>query len=48
MREDFMKRIDAKDKVKYEPTSYPFGAEELLLNDELEDLEPKKQEDLER
>ena len=48
-REEFMKRIDArKDRVVYEPTSYPFGAEELLLNQELRQLEEDKKERTEK
>ena len=48
MRKEFMERIDArKDKTenKYDIASYPFGAEEMLLNDELKKLEQTRSED---
>lgn len=38
MKEEFMKRIDARGDI----ASYPFGAEELLLDREFEDLGRKK------
>jgi len=34
MREEFMKRIDARKNIE----SYPFGAEEMLLHREFKDL----------
>ena len=44
MRDEFMKRIDARDnknndKTPYDVAAYPFGAEEMLLNTELKHLE---------
>ena len=48
MREEFMKRIDARDsknedKVQYDMAAYPFAEEEMLLNAELRDLEETKE-----
>lgn len=49
MREEFMNRIDARNdgknnKCQYDIASYPFGAEEMLLNLELK--QHSKEEDL--
>ena len=38
MREEFMKRIDARKDIE----SYPFGAEEMLLQREFKDLNVQK------
>ena len=46
MKEEFMKRIDARNNEKnneknrneYDVASYPFGAEEMLLHTELKNL----------
>lgn len=40
MKEEFMRRIDARKDV----ASYPFGAEEMLLDREFKDLNGKKVE----
>lgn len=40
MKEEFMKRIDARKKIE----SYPFGAEEMLLHREFKDLNKSKNE----
>ena len=46
-REEFMERIDArKEKVACDIASYPFGAEEMLLEQELRQLEEDKKENL--
>lgn len=50
MRDEFMKRIDARNdkknnKEQYDIASYPFGAEEMLLKMELNKLD---KEDLEK
>ncbi len=47
-RDNFMNRIDARDnklnKQKYDVAAYPFGAEELLLNQEFIELEKEERE----
>lgn len=52
MRKEFMERIDARKNdnklEKYDIAAYPFGAEEMLLNDELKKLEQKPIEDLQK
>lgn len=51
MRKEFLERIDArKDNTenKCDIVSYPFGAEEMLLDDELKKMEQTPSEDLQK
>ena len=52
MRKEFMERIDARKNdnklEKYDIAAYPFGAEEILLNDEFKKIEKTPSEDFQK